>query len=301
MQSWSDADYFANARQYTIFARVVPEQKVKLVEAFKKDGFTAMVGDGANDALAIKRADLGIAMFDGAPATRQLAGVVLMNNSFTALPGAVKLADNFIGNIEIFAGVFLNQSLLGFFLFLFVSMFGHAFPLTPLNITLINYFAVGLPSMLISYWAVMPAGKVLRPSSGNFLRRIVPFAMLSGFIGAIGVMVVFMRSPQYLQAAESNTLVIIAIALFGSVFLLLAPTFYRGILPSRDFRQVIGLVLIEFLLAIVVARIHLLTDFFDITYPFPSIGEVKSTILVVCAFGLLQYLFMRYIISLKRP
>jgi Cation transport ATPase len=65
-----------------------------------------MVGDGANDALAIKKADLGVAMFDGAEATRQIAQVVLMNNSFSALPRGVALAEAVILNIELVASVF---------------------------------------------------------------------------------------------------------------------------------------------------------------------------------------------------
>ena len=73
---WKDGakhDFEKQAHNYTVFAQILPEHKVKLVEAFKKDGFTAMVGDGVNDALAMKKSDLGIAMFDGVPVTRQLA------------------------------------------------------------------------------------------------------------------------------------------------------------------------------------------------------------------------------------
>jgi len=67
IEKWNDSDFTAQARDYAVFAQVLPEHKVKLVEAFKKDGFTAMVGDGVNDALAMKKSDLGIAMFGGVP------------------------------------------------------------------------------------------------------------------------------------------------------------------------------------------------------------------------------------------
>ena len=83
MEGWSEHDFEKQAHNFTVFAQIFPEHKVKLVQAFKKDGFTAMVGDGVNDALAMKKSDLGIAMFDGAPVTRQLADVVLMTNSFS--------------------------------------------------------------------------------------------------------------------------------------------------------------------------------------------------------------------------
>ena len=112
IEKWSDAEFAKEAHEYEVFAQILPEQKVRLIEAFKKDGFTAMVGDGVNDALAMKKADLGIAMFSGVPVTRQLAGVILMTNSFADLPGAVVLADRFIQSIEISSSMYINQSLL---------------------------------------------------------------------------------------------------------------------------------------------------------------------------------------------
>jgi cation-transporting ATPase E len=115
LEHWTETDYKEKAGNFAIFARIKPEQKEKIIKALKLDGFTAMVGDGANDALAIKKADLGIAMFDGAPATRQVASVVLTNNSFAELPGGVKMADSIIKNIEIFASIFFNQTFVGFF------------------------------------------------------------------------------------------------------------------------------------------------------------------------------------------
>ena len=104
--------------QFAVFAGVLPEEKYKLVKAFQKGGHTVgMCGDGANDALAIKKADLGIAMFDGAQATRQIASVVLVKNSFSDLPNGVKLADSIIQNIEVCASLIFNQVFLAFFLF----------------------------------------------------------------------------------------------------------------------------------------------------------------------------------------
>jgi len=109
MEKWNNSDFEMHANEYTIFAEVLPEHKVKLIEAFKKNGFTAMVGDGVNDALAMKKSDLGIAMFDGVPVTRQLAEVILMTNSFSDLPGALELADHFIRSIEITSGIYIHS------------------------------------------------------------------------------------------------------------------------------------------------------------------------------------------------
>ena len=121
ISQWTEEEFGDRVRNMTIFARIFPEQKERIVEALKADGFTAMVGDGANDALALKKSDLGIAMFEGAPATRQVASIVLTNNSFTALPGGVELADSIIKNAEIFANIFFSFSFTGFFLFVWLS------------------------------------------------------------------------------------------------------------------------------------------------------------------------------------
>ena len=114
IEAWSEEEFKTRLDQFTIFARIRPELKENLIEHFRAKGFTAMVGDGANDALAIKKADLGIAMFEGAAATRQLASVVLTNNSFSALPEGIRLADTIIGNIHIISSLYFFEMGLGF-------------------------------------------------------------------------------------------------------------------------------------------------------------------------------------------
>lgn len=299
MKEWTDVDFSEQVHQYTIFARIFPEQKVKIIEAFKKDGFTAMVGDGANDALAIKKADLGIAMFDGAPATRQLAAVVLMNNSFADLPGGVMLADNFIRNIKIFAGIFINQSFVGLFLFILVSILGYPYPLTPLNITLINYFTIGIPSMLLSYWAISPKGEVFPATTESFLHQLLPFVVWSSIIEAIFTTLVFIFSPEYLRFSLSNTLVIFAIIISGFVFFLLAPKVYRGVLVRAERIHLIFLTVFEILLLLVIFKIPFLIYFFNITTPFPALSAmaVALAILGVCAVA--QYLITLYFFKWK--
>ncbi|MEI6396585.1 MAG: HAD-IC family P-type ATPase [Candidatus Taylorbacteria bacterium] len=293
MDRWSVEDFKNKVGDYTIFARIVPEQKVKIIEAFKKDGFTAMVGDGANDALAIKKADLGIAMFDGVQATRSLADVILMKNSFTDLPGGVELADNFIRNIEIFAGMFLNQSIMGLLFFIIISAFGFAFPLTPLNITFINYFAVGIPGMLIGYWAIQPSGKIIPASKKPFLSLVLPFAIQSAIIGSIAVAILFALSPEYLKMAASNTIVIIGFAVCGIIFLVLAPRVYRGIQSKTEKWHLLGLAIFEVVLFFVMVKIPILVRFFNITTPLPSLKVIGLTLLILVCVGIGQYIAVR--------
>lgn len=300
MESWNEADYRRAADQYTIFARVTPEQKVKLITHFKKNGFTAMVGDGANDALAIKRADLGIAMFDGAPATRQLAGVVLMNNSFTALPGAVRLADNFIGNIEIFASIFLNQSILGFYFFLMVTFFGFPFPLTPLNVTLVNYFAVGIPGILISYWAIRPRKHAPPAETSAFAKRVLPFPIRAGFVQALGVLLVFAMSPDYLKHATSHPLVMYAFIGFGVLYLAFAPGVYGTRMTRRQKEEVVLVAIVEAILLGALLFFPALLAFFDLS-TLPGVWDLVKATVIVLLFGSFLYELSEWRIGRKEP
>jgi len=258
-----------------------------------------MVGDGANDALAIKKANLGIAMFDGAPATRQLASVVLMNNSFAALPGGVELADNIIRNIEIFASIFLNQSLLGLFSFIFISLCGYQFPFTPLNITLINYFTVGFPGLLLSYWTLWPQGKVNPTNSEPFLKRILPFSLISSIFQAIGVLIIFFLSPEYLKVASSNTLVVLAFIILGFIFFICAPAVYQRTMNQRQKIQIAILGIFEIILLFVFFKTDFLVYFFNIIPFHLDQGEMTKVALVLTLFCGFQFVIAKLFISAR--
>jgi cation-transporting ATPase E len=285
MSQWTEADFFEKASTFSIFARTIPEQKEKIIEALRQDGFTAMVGDGANDALAIKRADLGIAMFEGAPATRQLASVVLMNNSFTALPGGVELADSIIKNAEIFASLFFGIALTGLLLFIGVSALGYPFPLTPLNITLINYFTVGFPGTLVSYWTIRPAEKVHAPSAGGFLKKVAPYIVWGAFLQAILLFFVFVFSPESMRSAASHLWIVLVSIAAGYIFFLFAPGIYRGQLLASQRRDLVVLTIIEIAFLMLVFHIPFLLTFFEIASSFPEWGTLALPLILLSVYS----------------
>ena len=291
MENWTEEDYEKKVTSYSIFARIIPEQKEKIIDAFKKDGFTAMVGDGANDALAIKKADLGIAMFDGAPAVRQLASIVLTNNSFTALPGGVTLADGIIRNIEMFASIFLNLTFVGLFLFISVSLLGHEFPLNPLNVSLISYFTIGIPGILMSYWTIMPSGKIDSPSQTPFLKKILPFTISSSVIQAIFVIIFFIISPESLKSADSNILVLASYILSGFIFFIFTPYVYRGLVLKMQKFQMALWALLETTLFFLFLKIPFVTTFFDATNNIPSFSMTKIATIII---ALLLLIYSQY-------
>jgi cation-transporting ATPase E len=293
MEKWNNSDFEKRAHDYAVFAQILPEHKVKLVDAFRKDGFTAMVGDGVNDALAMKKADLGIAMFGGVPVTRQLADVILMTNSFSDLPGAVELADHFIRSIEISSGIYINQSLVALFLFIILSIFGYSFPITPLNITFMNYFTVGFSTLLISYWALRPSSKIPRTDNKPFLNRVMPLVFACAIVEAIGTALVFALSPQYLKTASSNTLVLFSLILFGFLFLLFASKVYCGVLSKREKFQLFWLAIFQIVIMFLALQIPFLIKFFNIITPYPPLIFFGKALLVISLFGLAQYFMVK--------
>ncbi len=292
LETWTDAEYLENAHRYTIFARVKPEQKEKIIEALKQRGFTAMIGDGANDALAIKKADLGIAMFDGAQATRQVASVVLVKNSFIDLPNGVRLADSIIQNIELCASIFLNQVFFGFFFFILLAVFGHAFPFTPLNIAFITYFTIGLPSSLIFYWVIRPVHERVEKPEHSFLGRVIPFALVSAIPQAFVAAAVFYGNLGYISLAEPMSLMVPVFIIVGVVFFMCAPSVYTGPTTRIQKRQFYLLAGIELLAVVVLMNTPLVVSFYNLT-PLPLVS-VLELVPLLSGYVLLQYALARW-------
>jgi cation-transporting ATPase E len=243
-----------------------------------------MVGDGANDALAIKKSDLGIAMFDGAGATRQIAQIVLMNNSFAALPVGVSMAETIITNIELVASIFFNKVTVGLALFVLIGILGHTYPLSPRNTTIINYVTIWLPMI---YWAVFPAHKIGADSGQSFLRKVLPYSLLSGALTATASVVAFLLGPKAFQTAGSNILVVLTITALEFWFFVLAPVAY-GIAVSAKQKSIIwilgGLSVLFFLYTMFTPG---LSKFFDLGRP--GLWPLFTTICIIVVFAWIQY------------
>jgi cation-transporting ATPase E len=270
-----------------VFARIKPEQKEKIIEALKQDGFTAMIGDGANDALAIKKADLGIAMFDGAQATRQTASVVLVKNSFIDLPNGVKLADSIIQNIEICASIFFNEVFLGFFFFILVTVFGYSFPFTPLNIAFLTYFTIGLPCALIFYWVVRPVHDHVAKPDTSFLKRVIPFALISAIPQVLVTVAAFYSSLEHIKLHAPTSVVVLSFIIVGVIFFMCAPSVYSGPTLKIQKRQFYLLVIIEVISVVALINIPLIASFYNLTVP--SLPSVIELVPLISVYALVQY------------
>jgi cation-transporting ATPase E len=290
---WSDADFKEKVHNYTVFAQIVPEQKEKIVEAFKENGFTAMIGDGANDALAIKKADLGIAMFDGSPATRHVASIVLTNNSFAALPDGVILAGTIIRNIEVFGSIFFNLMFSGVFLFIILALFGYEYPITPLNITFINYFAIGVPGILLSYWTIHPQSILLQNDTRSFLEKVLSFSVLAAFFQACGIAIIFALNEESARTAETNTFVVLGFILFGFVFFLFSSRLYLGIMDWSHKLQIFIAGITSILLIVAFFYIPFLMKFYNVVALKSNLSLIYQTALISICICAIQYFLMQ--------
>ncbi|MDA0566693.1 HAD-IC family P-type ATPase [Streptomonospora sp. S1-112] len=175
-----EAELGAAAERTTAFGRVGPERKRDMVRALRRRGHTvAMTGDGVNDVLALKEADVGVAMGSGSPASRAVAQIVLLDNRFATLPTVVAEGRRVIGNIERVANLFLTKTVYSMTMASVVGVLAVAYPFFPRHATLINAVTFGIPSFFL---ALAPNVERARPGFvARTLRLAVPAGLISGF------------------------------------------------------------------------------------------------------------------------
>ena len=179
-----DTQALADAlEKHTVFGRVTPEQKRAFVNALKSRGHTvAMTGDGVNDALALKDADLGIAMGNAAPATKAVSRLVLLNSQFDALPSVVAEGRRVIANMERVASLFLTKTTWAALLAAVVAITGFVYPFLPRQLTIVSSLTIGIPAFVL---ALAPTNQ--RYHAG-FLSRVLRLSVPAGVIVVVGVL-----------------------------------------------------------------------------------------------------------------
>ena len=161
--------------QYTVFGRVTPDQKRAFVRALQKAGHkVAMTGDGVNDVLALKDADIGIAMASGSEAACQAAELVLLSSDFSAMPQVVMEGRRVINNIERAASLFLVKNIFSFLLALVTVFVNIPYPVVPMQLTLISALTIGIPSFFL---ALEPNRSLVK---GRFMQNVLWHALPGG-------------------------------------------------------------------------------------------------------------------------
>lgn len=201
--------------EYSVFGRVSPDQKKFMVQALQSRGHVvAMTGDGINDALALKTADLGIAMGNGAPATKAVSRMVLLDGKFSRLPSVLAEGRKVIANMERLAHMFLTKTSYAVLFGVVFSLLAWQFPLLPRQASTVDFLMIGLPTFFL---ALMPNPRRYVP---GFLGRALHFAIPSGITILLGMLAVnayarwFVHEPisvQQIQTASVITLTLMGL------------------------------------------------------------------------------------------
>ena len=287
----SDKAFNKAADEHTIFARVLPEQKERLIAHFKQSGkFTGMVGDGVNDALALKKSDLGVAMHAGAPASRRVADIILLNNSFTSLPIGMKLGNRIMQAIEVIATLFFHKIIYGMVLLLSTMLVGLNYPYAPRHITFLNIFLVTMPTIM---WTLFPPRPCHRVNPAHFwrdtLRAVAPIALLTGLTVAFTYWSGVTLHPH--QAAEAATMTVLTATFFGIYLVFLVGPMLGVVLDKRaHLARTLYLAGVLFV-TLVSFGIEPLRQFFDFTMP--NVALLWPGIAVVIPVALAQWWLAR--------
>lgn len=222
---------------HSTFGRVRPDQKRAMVGALQARGNTvAMTGDGVNDVLALKDADIGVAMGSGSSASRSVAQIVLLDNRFATLPYVVGEGRRVIGNIERVSNLFLTKTVYAVLLALMIGIAGVAgkvfgftpisYPFQPIHVTISAWFTIGIPAFVLS---LAPNNERART---GFVGRVLRLAIPSGIVIAVCTFVAYAivypggagvelgskdsidMTPDQMQAATTALITLIAISLW---------------------------------------------------------------------------------------
>ncbi len=225
----NDEDLKQAAQKYSVFGRVTPQQKKKLIVALKDQGRTvAMTGDGVNDVLALKEADCSVAMASGSDAARNVSQLVLLNSCFDSMPKVVAEGRRSINNIQRSASLFLVKtlySLLLSILFIFINM---PYPFMPIQMTLISMFTIGIPSFIL---ALEPNNERIK---GNFFINIISKSIPAAISVVLNILSVILATNIFKLSIEE--FLTISVILTGYTGLLLL---FKISLPLNNIRKVL--------------------------------------------------------------
>ena len=212
----TDPDRLADVmEEATVFGRVTPHQKQAMVAALQSRGHVvAMTGDGVNDVLALKDSDIGIAVGNGAPASRAVAQLVLLDGRFATVPRIVGEGRRVTSNIERVGNLFLTGTVYAIGLALAIVVTTYPFPFLPRHLTLVGSLTIGIPSFFL---ALAPSARRARP---GFVRRMLKFAVPTGLTATVATFAGYQLAINEVgvtleQARTTATLILTAIGFFA--------------------------------------------------------------------------------------
>lgn len=261
----------------SVFGRVTPQQKRDMVGALQSRGHTvAMTGDGVNDVLALKDADIGVSMGSGSEATRAVAQIVLLNNSFATLPSVVAEGRRVIGNITRVATLFLVKTVYSVVIALLVVCSQVEYLFLPRHLTLLSTLTIGVPAFFL---ALAPNKERAKP---HFVRRVMRYAIPGGVVAGVATFCTYLLARHHYEGAGAReaetsaaTLALFLIAMWVLAIIARPYTWWR-----------LGLISVMGLGFLLVLTVPWLQDFFQLklvgtTMPWAAVAVAAVASLII--------------------
>jgi cation-transporting ATPase E len=225
-----------------VFGRVTPEKKQLIVRALQACGHTvAMTGDGVNDILALKDADVGVAMGNGASATKAVAQIVLLDSRFSHMPQVLAEGRRLIGNVERVASLFVTKNVMAAALIISTAIIGVGFPFIPRQMTLLSTLTIGIPAFLLAL------GPNKRKYVPGFLGRVLALSVPAGIAAGLATFIAFSFGLGSDPQRSTLALVVLFAVNFWLLFVLSRPVATWKLLTIAG---VVGLAVLAFTLRV---------------------------------------------------
>lgn len=268
----TEEEVWEAAGKYTVFGRVLPDQKLTLVKALKAAGHTvAMTGDGVNDVLALKEADCSVAMASGSDAAKNVSSLVLLDSNFASMPHIVAEGRRSINNLERSAALYIMKTVYNVLLALLFMIVNEPLPFEPRNLTLIGGVTIGMPSIVL---ALEPNNELVR---GRFLTKVLCYAVPGGVIVLLGAAAVMVADRCFIDVSpdQIRTMYCIVTTFVGMIYL------FRVALPPTWIHIVLCIVMTGIYVGCYVTEIPIIIDFFGVNNDVTA--EMGKAMAAICA------------------
>ncbi len=280
-------------RTHSIFGRITPEQKRAIVDVLQGDDhYVAMMGDGVNDVLSLKRAEVGIAMEDGSQATRSVADIVLLGNKFSALPEAFLEGQRILNGMHDTTRLFLTRTLYTALLIIIAGFVGTDFPLTPRHNFLLTTLPVGIPAFFLAAWA-----KTGNPKE-SLITSVTRFVFPVGFsLTVLSTFIWILYLTYGVATIETGRTVLSTAALIGGLWVIILAEHEREdwyethVIRTTDRRRFVLAGAMLLLFAIVMVLPDVRESFELTTMSWADLGTIAASMSVWAS---AIYLMLRY-------
>lgn len=301
LDEMSDSELDRAVQEADVFARVEPDTKQRIVRSLRRQGeYVAMVGDGVNDVPALKAANLAIVMNAGSQISKDVADIVLLNNAMSTLPLAFEEGTRITQTLFGSAKMFLTKNFYNTFLFIIVYFLAMPFPITPIQISWAAFGTVNITGGLLAIGWIRP--EKIR----GFRRDVLDYILTAGFIGALGITLVYLVTFRYMEGEilVSRSIVTLFFILWSlKIFLYVCGIDVAQ--PKTYLRYPLATGVTLLLTSGALGAATIFPDIFEFTWPPVEVLVLLVTVFLLCAMivsvGMRNRALLHEFYTLTRP